>query len=161
MGWGFRKSFRLGKGIRINLSRSGVGVSVGVRGFRIGIGPRGPYSSVSAGGFIYRTGLGRSRRTSSESSAGGSGTDGAGRGGGDAASSSRAPRAGSRGSALGCLTLVLLVAALATLFAFKRYHPEPDAGPLRPGVLPSFGFLHGGTSESASSSPVSPSQRRP
>lgn len=97
MGWGFRKSFRLGKGFRINLSRSGIGLSTGVKGFRIGVGPRGAYSSVSAGGFTYRAGLGgRSGRR-----AGGSG----GRSG--------SPSTDSLNSALGCLTLVLFVAAFA------------------------------------------------
>ncbi len=35
MGWGFRRSVNLGP-LRLNLSKSGVGYSVGTRGFRIG-----------------------------------------------------------------------------------------------------------------------------
>ncbi|NLY53200.1 MAG: DUF4236 domain-containing protein [Firmicutes bacterium] len=35
MGLRFRKSIRLGKGLRINLSKSGVGFSWGIPGFRI------------------------------------------------------------------------------------------------------------------------------
>ena len=41
MGFRFSKSIRLGKFIRLNLSREGVGGSVGVGPFRIGVGPRG------------------------------------------------------------------------------------------------------------------------
>lgn len=47
MGFRFGKSIRLGKFIRINLSQSGVGASIGVGGFRIGTGPSG--TRVSAG----------------------------------------------------------------------------------------------------------------
>lgn len=36
MGWSFRKSFRIAPGLRLNLSRRGVGWSVGAKGFRIG-----------------------------------------------------------------------------------------------------------------------------
>lgn len=36
-----RKSFNLGGGTRINLSKSGIGVSAGVKGFRVSAGPRG------------------------------------------------------------------------------------------------------------------------
>jgi hypothetical protein len=41
MGFRFRKSIRLGKLIRINLSKSGIGASIGVKGLRVGIGPNG------------------------------------------------------------------------------------------------------------------------
>lgn len=37
----FRKSKRIGKRGRINFSRSGIGASVGVRGFRISVSPDG------------------------------------------------------------------------------------------------------------------------
>lgn len=57
MGLSFRKSVKAGP-FRFNLSGSGVGVSVGVPGFRIGTGPRGNYISMSGGGFTYRTSLG-------------------------------------------------------------------------------------------------------
>nr|WP_254209323.1 DUF4236 domain-containing protein [Burkholderia multivorans] len=56
----FRKSIKAGP-FRFNLSGSGVGVSVGVPGFRIGTGPRGNYISMSGGGFTYRTSLGSRR----------------------------------------------------------------------------------------------------
>ncbi len=35
MGFRFRKSFNLGKGIKINLSKSGIGYSVGTKGIRV------------------------------------------------------------------------------------------------------------------------------
>ncbi|MBU7440262.1 DUF4236 domain-containing protein [Paraburkholderia fungorum] len=53
MGLSYRKSIKAGP-FRFNLSGSGVGVSVGVPGFRVGTGPRGNYVSLSAGGFRYR-----------------------------------------------------------------------------------------------------------
>jgi len=40
MGWGFRRSINLGP-LRLNLSKSGVGYSVGTRGFRVGRDARG------------------------------------------------------------------------------------------------------------------------
>jgi len=45
MSWRFRRSVSLGKGVRVNFSKSGVGFSVGTRGARIGIGPKGAYTS--------------------------------------------------------------------------------------------------------------------
>lgn len=57
MGLSFRKSVKAGP-FRFNLSGSGVGVSVGMPGFRIGTGPRGNYVSMSGGGFTYRTSFG-------------------------------------------------------------------------------------------------------
>jgi Protein of unknown function (DUF4236) len=48
-----RKSVRAGP-FRFNLSKSGVGVSAGVPGFRIGTGPRGNY--VFAGAMASTTG---------------------------------------------------------------------------------------------------------
>lgn len=38
MGWSFRKSFKVGKGARINLSKRGVGTSFGIPGLRFGFG---------------------------------------------------------------------------------------------------------------------------
>ncbi|QIA26552.1 DUF4236 domain-containing protein [Thermaerobacter sp. PB12/4term] len=54
MGWYLRKSFRLAPGVRLNLSRSGLGLSVGTRGARIGVGPRGAYLHAGTGGIYYR-----------------------------------------------------------------------------------------------------------
>jgi hypothetical protein len=54
MGFYIRKSFKLGP-IRFNLSKSGVGVSAGVKGARAGIDARGKkYIHVGRGGIYYR-----------------------------------------------------------------------------------------------------------
>jgi tetratricopeptide (TPR) repeat protein len=50
MGLRFGKSIRLGKHVRLNISRSGIGFSVGVRGFRISTGPRGTRATASLPG---------------------------------------------------------------------------------------------------------------
>lgn len=52
-----RKAFRLGL-LRINLSRSGLGLSAGVKGLRIGSGPRGSYVTGGRGGLYFRHNLG-------------------------------------------------------------------------------------------------------
>lgn len=52
MGFYVRKSVKAGP-FRFNLSRSGVGVSVGVPGFRIGTGPRGNYVRIGHQGVYY------------------------------------------------------------------------------------------------------------
>ena len=56
MGFYIRKSVRVGP-LRFNLSKSGIGVSAGIRGFRIGSGPRGNYVHIGSGGFYYRQSL--------------------------------------------------------------------------------------------------------
>lgn len=56
-----RKYVTLGP-FRINFSKSGVGLSVGVRGFRVGTGPRGHYVHMGAGGVYYRRTLGRKKK---------------------------------------------------------------------------------------------------
>jgi hypothetical protein len=61
MGWYVRKSVRMGP-VRWNLSKSGIGMSVGVRGLRVGTGPRGPYVAGGRGGLYFRQPLGRRRR---------------------------------------------------------------------------------------------------
>lgn len=68
MGFSFRKSFRAGP-VRFNLSKSGLGVSTGVRGLRIGTGPRGAYISGGRSGLYFREQLStpRAARTSSSS----------------------------------------------------------------------------------------------
>ncbi len=53
----FRKSVSAGP-FRFNFSKSGVGVSVGVKGLRIGTGPRGHYIHAGRGGLYYRATLG-------------------------------------------------------------------------------------------------------
>jgi hypothetical protein len=49
-----RKSFQRGP-FRLNFSKSGVGVSVGVPGFRVGIGPRGTYFHAGRQSVYYRS----------------------------------------------------------------------------------------------------------
>ena len=41
MAWGFRKSMKLAPGVRLNLSRRGVGVSGGPRGAKMSANTRG------------------------------------------------------------------------------------------------------------------------
>src|SRR5262245_60506610 len=65
MGFYIRKSFGLGP-FRLNLSKSGVGFSAGVKGARVGVGPRGAYVHAGRGGLYFRQSLG-SRRSDSTS----------------------------------------------------------------------------------------------
>lgn len=53
MGFYIRKSVSVGP-FRFNLSNSGVGVSAGVRGLRVGTGPRGNYVRMGRGGIYYQ-----------------------------------------------------------------------------------------------------------
>ncbi|SJZ95594.1 Protein of unknown function [Cetobacterium ceti] len=41
MGFRFQKSIKLGGGVRLNISKSGLGASIGTKGLRVGTGPRG------------------------------------------------------------------------------------------------------------------------
>ncbi|TIV47661.1 MAG: DUF4236 domain-containing protein [Mesorhizobium sp.] len=58
MGFYVRKSISAGP-FRFNFSSGGVGVSVGVKGLRIGTGPRGHYIHAGVGGLYYRGTLGK------------------------------------------------------------------------------------------------------
>ena len=53
MGFYLHKSVAVGP-FRFNLSGSGVGMSVGVRGLRVGAGPRGNYVRIGRGGVYYK-----------------------------------------------------------------------------------------------------------
>jgi len=53
MGWSYRKSFGSGP-FKINFSNSGISYSVGVKGARINVGPRGTYVNLSSHGITYR-----------------------------------------------------------------------------------------------------------
>jgi len=53
MGFYLRKSVSVGP-FRFNLSKSGIGVSTGIRGFRVGTGPRGNYVQMGYGGVYFR-----------------------------------------------------------------------------------------------------------
>lgn len=50
MGFRLSKSIRLGGGARLNISRRGLGMSVGTKGFRLGTGPRGTRTTVGIPG---------------------------------------------------------------------------------------------------------------
>jgi hypothetical protein len=56
----FHRSISAGP-FRFNLSGSGVGMSVGVKGLRVGTGPHGHYIRAGANGFYYRTSFGHNR----------------------------------------------------------------------------------------------------
>lgn len=56
MGWYLRKSVKFGP-LRVNFSKSGIGYSFGVKGARIGTGPRGPYIAGGRYGLYYRQSL--------------------------------------------------------------------------------------------------------
>src|SRR5712692_8588823 len=53
MGFYLRKSLSVGP-FRFNLSKSGIGLSAGIRGFRVGTGPRGNYVQMGLGGIYFR-----------------------------------------------------------------------------------------------------------
>ena len=57
MGFSWRRSFSLGP-VRLNMSPSGVGASVGVRGARVSVGPRGTYVHLGTCGLRYTQKLG-------------------------------------------------------------------------------------------------------
>ncbi|WP_373143384.1 DUF4236 domain-containing protein, partial [Mycobacterium marinum] len=56
MGFYIRKSVKAGP-FRFSLSKSGLGVSVGAPGFRVGTGPRGNYIHMGRHGVYYRASL--------------------------------------------------------------------------------------------------------
>lgn len=58
MGWFFRRSAKFGP-FRLNFSKSGIGVSAGIRGARVSTGPRGTYVHLGTSGFYYRQKVGR------------------------------------------------------------------------------------------------------
>ena len=60
MGFYIRKSINFG-GVRFNFSNSGIGASVGVKGFRVGTSPRGNYIHMGRNGLYYRAALGKKK----------------------------------------------------------------------------------------------------
>ena len=61
MGWYIRKSVKVGP-VRFNLSKSGVGVSAGITGFRVGIKPNGrSYVHAGRSGLYYREEFGNNK----------------------------------------------------------------------------------------------------
>lgn len=65
MGIYLRKSIGVGP-LRFNLSGSGIGVSGGVRGFRVGAGPRGNYVHMGRHGLYYRATLPAHRKSGAD-----------------------------------------------------------------------------------------------
>lgn len=53
MGLSFRKSIKLGKGVNLNIGKSGVGLSAGVKGARVSVNKNGVGGSVGANGIRY------------------------------------------------------------------------------------------------------------
>jgi hypothetical protein len=68
VGWYFRKSVGFGP-FRLNLSKSGIGYSFGVRGARIGSGARGNYIRLGRDGIYYQKYI-RTRSAASGASSG-------------------------------------------------------------------------------------------
>ncbi len=54
MGISFRKSLNLGNGFRLNLSKSGVSISGGVKGLRVNVGLKGIRVSSTKNGISYQ-----------------------------------------------------------------------------------------------------------
>lgn len=69
MGWYIRKSWKLGP-FRLNLSKSGLGWSVGPKGLRFGSGPKGDYLHAGRGGLYYRQSLSSGAKGSTPADAG-------------------------------------------------------------------------------------------
>jgi hypothetical protein len=71
MAWRFRKSIKLGP-LRLNLSKSGIGTSIGVRGFRVGQDAKGrSYTAASIPGTgLYSRTYSSQGKTAGESAAG-------------------------------------------------------------------------------------------
>ncbi len=57
MPFSYRKSVKVGP-LRVNFSKSGVGLSAGVKGFRVSTNSRGTYINAGRGGFSYRQKIG-------------------------------------------------------------------------------------------------------
>lgn len=62
MGFYIKKGFNFGP-IRVNLSKSGLGFSVGGKGLRLGSGPQGSYVHAGRKGLYYRKNLSNSGKT--------------------------------------------------------------------------------------------------
>lgn len=71
MGFRFHKSIGLGKFLRLNISKSGIGFSAGIPGLRLSTGPRGAFFSAGlpGTGLSYRKKINSSAKTGRESSA--------------------------------------------------------------------------------------------
>lgn len=61
MGWYLRKSFAFGP-LKLNLSKSGLGASVGVKGLRVSTGAKGKQINAGREGLYYRASLNSPKR---------------------------------------------------------------------------------------------------
>jgi hypothetical protein len=71
MGFYLRKTVKVG-GINLNLSSGGLGISTGVKGFRVGMNGRSTYVQMGRGGLYYRKQISWRRQASGQRSAVGS-----------------------------------------------------------------------------------------
>jgi len=109
MGWGFRRSIKLGP-FKLNFSKSGMGYSVGARGFRVGKDAKGrSYTAASIPG----TGL-YSRTYSGKARAGGAGVG---------SPAAPAGRSGGIALALGMLALAFMAGGLVVFLVMPRPVP--------------------------------------
>ncbi|HHV07477.1 MAG TPA: DUF4236 domain-containing protein [Firmicutes bacterium] len=101
MGWRFRRSIRIGKGTRINISKSGVGMSVGGKVLRAGVGPRGAYRTfrIPGTGLYHMEHLGTGKERGSAKQHNHDVTT--------AAVSSLPPELAPKAKAVGCLAVVV------------------------------------------------------
>ncbi len=101
MGFRFRRSIRLGSGLRLNLSKSGISTSIGKPGATVNVGPRGTSTTVGlpGTGLSYRTTLGGGNVSGASSIA-------------DRSNASASPSSG-----LGCLAVTALLVGAIVLLA--------------------------------------------
>jgi membrane protein implicated in regulation of membrane protease activity len=100
LGFRFRKSFSLGKGLRLNLSKSGMSMSAGKRSASVSVGPRGAFTNLGIPG----TGLSYRSQVASRTSSRYTGSTVSG------GASSFAGAFGCLGAVLSLIGLILLVA---------------------------------------------------
>jgi hypothetical protein len=116
MGISFRKSFKIGP-VKVNVSKSGVGASVGRKGARIGINAKGnAYVSAGADGVYYRKTLGSPNEKANPSVSGGSAASG-----GAAYSDKPVPadaqeKTGGAGIKIACTLISIFFLALGVFF---------------------------------------------
>ncbi|MGA2632597.1 MAG: DUF4236 domain-containing protein [Terracidiphilus sp.] len=116
MGWRFRKSLKLGP-LRFNLSKSGIGTSIGVRGFRVGTDAKGrSYTTASIPG----TGI-YNRTYSSQGKAAGGDTAGL--------PGSLQGEASGNGLSVGMLILAFMAGGLVFSMLMPRAVPPPVTPP--------------------------------
>lgn len=108
MGMRFRKSIKLGGGTKLNLSKSGVGISTGVKGFRVSKNTSGRSRVTSS---LPGTGLSYVNEFGSSGISAGDSTPSSGTSSG---SSGKGPKK-NRGKLIGSLVMILLVLVLIGL----------------------------------------------